>query len=397
MSDEREHSELSLSDSDRWVNCPGAIFLSRKVGKQEAGPEAKRGTHVHELCAVKLEDFLQYKLEGTDPNIRATLMEPAYKEEEIVNADSYVEIIWKEILNQSITNKAWGIEERFTFDEHLDIFGTVDFWVIYYDQKGKRAVALVDYKNGFKYVDEKCGQVRSYACAIRREIRESGKDVDYVRTAIFQPRCVSAAPFRSATFTGKQLDVWEKRMYKSANQIYVKQKPKFKCGSWCRWCSARAICPAYTKSLEDKSSLALVTPREIKLPEPATLSDEVVSKLITSASMIEDFLGECKSYGLQRHAAHKPLPGLKVVLGSTKRKWISDEEKIIETLKELQVKDIFQEPKLTTITAVEKQIGKNKLDGLTDMTTPKPVLVPLSDARVEVKDGISLLSEVDED
>lgn len=284
MTETREHSELSLSSSERWVNCPGSIFLIRNIEVPPAGPEAERGTKVHELCAVTLGDFLKHKLEGTDPDIRAKLMHPNYTAEEIENAESYRDVIWKEVLDYSITHKAYGIEERFTFDEKLDIYGTVDFWCIYIDDRAKRTVAIVDYKNGFNYVDEKSGQLKSYACAVRREIRGAGKDIDYVRTCVFQPRCMSGSPFRSASFSAKQLDVWEKKMYRAANQIYVKRKPVFKCGTHCRWCPAKSICKAYAKEIENQTSLALVAPKDVVLPAPEVIADDKLSNIILNAN-----------------------------------------------------------------------------------------------------------------
>jgi hypothetical protein len=396
---EREHSELSLSSSDRWVACPGSIFLIRNIEVPPAGPEAERGTKVHELCAVLLEDFLKHKLTGSDALGRVLKMQPDYEPEDTENAYNYRDTVWREVLDQSITHKAYGIEEKFVFDEKLDIYGTVDFWCIYIDDRAKRAAVICDYKNGYNYVDEESGQLKSYACALRQEIRNSGKDIDYVKTCIFQPRCLSAAPFRSAQFTVKQLSTWEKKMFKAANQIYVKKKPTFKVGSHCKWCPAKSICKAYAKEIENQTSLALISPDSVVLPAPEVIPDDKLANIVLHADAIEDFLKACKAYCLNRHLSGKPLPGLKAVLGNTRRCWKEDEAKIILGLYALGLKDedVFQKPKINTITAVEKRVGRGKLDDLTTMSEAKPILVPSNDARLEIKDGLAMLETVPED
>lgn len=397
MTDTREHSELALSASDRWVSCPGSIFLIRNIEVPPPGPEAKRGTHVHELCSTALTDFLQHKVDGTDPEIRFSLMSANYEAEEIDNARAYVQNIWKEILNQSVTNKAWGVEERFTLDDNLKIFGTVDFWCIFIDDRAKRAACVIDYKNGFNYVSEKSGQLKSYAVALRKEIRAAGKDIDYVITGVFQPRCVSAAVFRCASHTAKQLDAWEKKVYKAAHQIYVKKRPTFKVGSYCRWCPAQAICKAYSKSIETETALRVANPDELVLPAPETIPDEQLAKIILNGKRLEEFVKACNVYALNKHLSGRKLPGLKAVLGTQRRKWKEDEDLIAQSLRGLGLRedDVYQKPKLNTITAVERKLGKGKLDDLTEISEAKPVLVPLTDARVEIQDGLALLSDVE--
>lgn len=397
---DREHSELALSASDRWVNCPGSVMLIRNIEVPPAGPEAAKGTKVHELCEVAVSDFLHHKLNGTNPDARFTLMSANYEPDEIENANGYRKVVWENILHESITNKAWGIEERFVFDEHLQIFGTVDFWAIFLDDRAKRIAHLCDYKNGFNYVDAKSGQLKSYACALRKEIRAAGKDIDAVRVSIYQPRCVSAEPYREATLSNKALDVWERKMLKSAHQIYIKQKPKFSVGSHCKWCPAKAICKKYGQHIEAETALKVVTPDEIVLPSPETITDEQLAKVILNADKIESFIDAAKKYALNKVLSGHALPGLKAVLGSTRRKWIDDEKKVVEVLSgsyNLQNGDLYQAPKLATLTSIEKKIGKGKLDGLTEETQAKPVLVSKLDPRVEIKDGLALLSEIESD
>ncbi len=397
------HARLSLSATDRWTNCPGSIPLCDNVPRPPSTPASDRGTHVHLGCSTYLEAFLNHKVTGADYAEAWEKLVPEYEEKELENISGYVNTIWEQVMNRSVTNKAWGIEERFVFDDKLAIFGTVDFWCIFLDDKAKRVACIVDYKNGYHYVDEKSGQLKSYACAIRREIRAAGKECDLFRTCIYQPNSSGGECFRCAQFTNKQLDAHEKRMCKAAHDIYVSQKPKFKAGKWCKWCPAQAVCKAYNKEIEVRTQLQIADPN-IVFPAPETLEDEKLVMLIQNKKALEAYLDACNAYALNRQLSGKKFAGLKAVLGSSKRGWIADESAVVEGLKALGVPEdkIYSKPKLKGITDIEKIVGKKKnsdgsgkLDALTKKSEAKPCLVGIDDERPEIVNGLDMLSAVE--
>lgn len=405
--EERAHAELGGSSASRWMNCPGSVFLLRGIEKQPPGRAAIEGTKAHEAAEIVLEDFLEHKVSGADPDIRARLM--SHDDSVMEAAYGYRDAIWKEILNEALTGKAYGLEEHFTLDEHLGMFGTADFWCVFIDDRGKRAGCIVDFKFGYTPVSvERNAQLAFYAAALRQEIKDGGKDLDYVIGGIYQPKVQGSSALSITKFTGKQLDTWQKKFLKAAHDIYVKKKAKFKAGAWCQYCDAKAVCKAYKASIETKSSLKLVDPDEVSFPAPETVPDEAISRLLMHAEDITKYLSACAAYALSRHAHGKPLPGLKVVAGQTRRAWPKDEESVLGIAEDLMnrgLEDVYGPPKLKGITVIEKALSKIEgpdtarhiVSSYCPESAPKPKIVPESDPRPPMLANVDLLGPIDEE
>lgn len=403
---ERAHAELGGSSASRWMNCPGSVFHLRDIPKQPAGPEATQGTKAHEAAEIVLTDFLEHKVSGADPDIRAHLLTD--NDDILEAAYGYRDAIWTEILGEALTGKYYGLEERFTLDVNLGMFGTVDFWCVYIDDRGKRVGVIMDYKFGYIPVPAKGNaQLAFYAAALRREIRAGGKDLDYVIGGIYQPKATGDSALSTTKFTAKQLDVWEKKFLNAAHDIYVKKKAKFKAGEWCQYCDAKAVCKAYKASIQTKSSLKLIDPDEIEFPTPETVPDEQIAKIVLHSEEVKKFLKACSAYALSRFQSGKPLPGVKVVAGQSRRSWPKSQEDVDSIAQDLEGRgvDPFGPPKLKTITAIEKALSKEfdkdtakqLVDSYCGESAPKPKLVPESDPRPAIPSNASLMMDEDEE
>lgn len=393
----RSHSVLGGSSALRWVNCPGSVFYTKDLPPEEASEAALEGTKAHELAEIALSDYLDHLIEGTDPNIRLELSSADETMKEAV--EGYVKAIWENLLEKSLTGKAYGIEEFFCLDDNLDMAGTVDFWAVYIDDRGKRVGVIADFKYGFHSVEpEKNAQLAFYACGLRKMLTDKGKDIDYVRAAIYQPRN-GAKAYKETKFTRKVLIKWEDEFQKAAKRIFIDQKPKFKAGEWCRWCRAKGICPTYKTSVETKTSLALIRPQEVKLPMPESLSDEQLAKIIINSGAITDFLKGCKDHAMSRYQLKNPIPGLKIVEGATRRTWAEDTIVLEKKLLELGLsRTEICNYKLKGIGDLTKILKKNDydpviLDEYVTQTKPSLTLVSETDERPEIK---TLLTQIEE-
>lgn len=406
MSSEKAHAELGGSTASRWMNCPGSVFLLRNIGEQPPGPDAARGTIAHEAAEIVLADFLEHKVSGTDPDIRAHLL--CQDDETLEAAYGYRDTIWKEILDEALTGKAYGLEEKFTLNSNLGMFGTADFWAVYIDDRGKRVGVVVDFKFGYVPVHaERNAQLAFYAAALRKEIRDGGKDLDYVIGGIYQPKSQGLELLSKTRFTAKQLDAWEIKFLKAAHDIYVKKKAKFKAGPWCQYCNAKAVCRAYKASVETRTSLKLVDPDEVSFPQPETVPDEAIAKVLLHADEIQKFIKACVSYALTRHKNGTPLPGIKIIAGQTRRTWPKAQEEIEAIAQDLEGRgvDPFGPPKLKGITIIEKALSKQfdkstarqLVDSYCGESAPKPKIVPEDDPRPAMIANLDLLGELDED
>lgn len=283
----RAHYRLSGSSAHRWVNCFGSIALSESVPPIPPGPEAIKGTHIHDISEMALHDFLEHKLYGTDPEIRFDLL--SQTEEFFETAKAYRDKMWEKAFEFSLTGKVFGLEETFLIDKDLHMGGILDLWLIYRDDHGKLTGFVGDLKTGYHYVPvKKNSQLAFYAVALRTFAASQGKTLDRVRTAIFQPK-TEAEPYREHILSSKQLDVWEKKFFTGAHQILVKKSTKYKVGAWCEFCPGRAICPAYSKSISEKTSLKLIDPETVVLPDPKTLPDETILKLVLHGDSLTDW------------------------------------------------------------------------------------------------------------
>lgn len=393
----RSHSILGGSSALRWVNCPGSVFYTKDLPPEEASEAALEGTAAHELAEMALSDYLDHLIEGTDPNIRLELSSADETMKEAV--EGYVQAIWEIILEKSLTGKACGIEEFFVLDEPLDMAGTVDFWCVYIDDRGKRVGCVVDFKYGFHAIDaEKNAQLAFYACGLRKMLTDKGKDIDYVRAAIFQPRSGKKA-YKETKFTKKVLIKWEEEFQKAAKRIFIDQKPKFKAGEWCRWCRAKGTCPTYKTSVETRTSLALIRPQEVKLPMPESLNDAQLAKIIVNSEAIFDFIKGCKDHAFSRHKLKNPIPGLKIVEGGTRKTWAENTSELENKLLSMGFcKGDICNYKVKGIGDLTKILKKNDyngkiLDEYITQTKPSLTIVSETDERPEVK---TLLTQIEE-
>lgn len=393
----RAHSLLGGSTAHRWTNCTGSVFYLMDLPPQEAGEAAIEGTAAHEVAEKFIEMFLETQISGKPSSLRIENV----SDEMLSGAEFYQASIWKELLDEAITGKAYGLEEKFIIDTHLDMGGIVDFWAVYVDDKAKRTGVVADYKFGATpVVALKNAQLAFYAVALRKEMQRNGKDLDQVYGAIIQPRLLNEKMrFQKVKFTSKQLDVWEKKFYAAAESIYVKKHPKFKVGDWCKFCPAKAICTTYNKDLHTKTALKLAEPEEVKLPVPETMSKEALSKIVLHYDQIKDFIDSCYTHVLNSMKNGKKFDGLKLVSGTSRRKWKEDEAAILSDLQDHLTLDKMQETKLKGITALEKElasvVGKNEakeiLSKHTIMSTPSITIVQNSDPRPAVQNQLDKL------
>lgn len=406
--EDRGHSELGSSGAKIWSNCTGSIFLKRQVKEEPAGPWAAEGTLAHTVAENELRVFLYHKIHGSHI---ARGNPPETTPEMLEHAHAYKDAIWVRGLEESITGKAYGLEDQLFIDRSLDIYGYADFWCVYTDDRGRRAGLVVDYKYGFVGVSaDSNAQLAHLALGLRQEMRARGKDLDYVRGAIFQPRSPTTEdndPYSEFTFTAKALDRWHKKFLNAAHAIYVDKKPKFAVGEWCQYCKGKSLCGKYAKVLSKKTDLALADTSPIGLPPVETLSKEVIEKIVLCGDDVEDFIKACRARAHAELAAGEEYTQIKRVYGSSRRKWIDDESKIIST-----VSDAFLhlghttppplfEQSLLPLTTVEKELNKliDKKEAaaimaeLTYPSQPSVKLVSIEDPRPAIEAATKLLDD----
>jgi hypothetical protein len=401
---ERPHALLGGSSADRWSNCPGSVALSKTLPDKEVGDAAKEGTFAHEALEVTLNSWLDHKIKGTDYAPCPTLT--GEMREYVLQA---VQVLWENVLEGSITDKAYGMETKLVIEKSLDMYGYIDFWCVYIDDKGKRAGIIYDFKYGFHNVQaDKNPQLAFYAVALQEALKKKGKPLDYCRGIIYQPRVYAENPLKETKFTTTQLETWKKKFIKAGNEIIVEKKGSYKAGDWCMWCKAQAICKTYKANLAKTTSLKLLGEAEPVTglwPSPDQVSDEEISKIVLHGDAIKKFVDTCREYATGRALDGKPIPNTKLIEGTSRRKWPENQEEVIRALAESTGLDeaAFCNFKLKGITETEnivaatrsKKEAKNLLDQLTEKSIPSIKLVAADDPRPEVSSSRNLLNNTE--
>lgn len=396
---ERPHAEISSSTVGCALKCAGSVVLRRSLPHLPPSEAMLSGTKTHDIAEKALENYIQHKITGSPPwTILEELEGDPEREARVVD---YVSAVFNKALQGSITGKAYGIEEKLTVSETFKMFGYADFWAAYKDDRARLAGLVVDLKDGQVKVDvKKTEQLPFLALGLMRDLEKTGVKLDYVRAAIYQARGREGEEYQETKYTRKQLESFESKVLKLCEQIYLKKKITYKAGKWCGYCRCKEICPTYAGSLQNKTSLMLLEPSEIKFPAPELIPDEVLAKIILNWSEIESFGKAVKKHAFMRHINGKPIAGLKAVEGNSKRR--IDKSKEAEIIAFFGERNITSwEPKLKGIgklSAELKKIGedKNLVDQFCTKGPPPIMLVSDTDPRPAAKNSIDYLIE-DED
>lgn len=157
----------------------------------------------------------------------------------------------------------------------------------------------------------------------------------------------------------------------------------------CRWCPAKAFCPAREKSMLDGlEPLVIAEPKPV-LPMPAALPVAQLAKVLQHKSDIEKWLKDVKEYAESRLAEGHAIPGFKLVTGKEGNRYWSDEKKAKELLLKTTIlkRDEVIEESLISVAGAEKLIGKKKfsaeLTPLIARPPGKPTIAPADDPRNE--------------
>lgn len=392
--EDRDHALLSASGASIWLNCTRAARLQDAL-PDESTEFSAEGTIAHELAEI-------YGLEYRDGSDLSSLKaDPRFNAEMHEAAQAYVDAI-KAIVEPL---KAAGEIVVILFEVRLDYsryvpqgFGTSDCLIL----TKKRGWGL-DFKYG-KGVrvdlfdeeqaeddDEEPGeddgpevtneQVKLYALGALEEMSFEFEELEEFTLVIVQPRLDHVI---SGTASVRDLVDWGQRIVPIAQQAWD-GTGDFTAGSWCQFCRARRTCKARAAKMIEVAH-ALRVAKE-------TLSIDEVAALLPQLKDLEKWSRELRGWArTQAIDSGVKFPGQKLVAGRGRR-YIPPENlaTVADVLFDegLARDEIWKEPKLQGLTALEKRVGKKRFgeitDGLILKAAGKPTLVPESDKRAEWK------------
>lgn len=398
---ERSHAICSASASKMWLNCPPSARL-QLLFPEETSVFAEEGSFVHELCEYKVKKHLHRRMKRPQS-------EEFESEEAENNSDIYLQTIeeFEEQMKADHGSVMTLVEERLDFSNIVPQgFGTGDALLI-----SPGELHVCDYKNGKGvFVDaDHNSQMMLYALGAVRAY-DSIFDFKTVSMTIIQPRLENISTF---TISKQELLDWGEKVKPIAKMAF-EGKGEQKCGDWCRFCKAKAVCEA-----RKNEAMALVNEEFVDLDaEDAVLADsgsdgeatdltapyhpgtetpvfkqpglvpmEELEELLPTLNRISDWITAVFSFISSEAIQHGvKVHGYKVVQGRSKRIF-SNTDAVVNAAEKAGYTDIYKK-QLLSLSEFEKMMGKKKFNEVLGDYVVKPpgklTLVPESDPREEV-------------
>lgn len=399
--EERPHAVFGGSTAEQRLNCPGSVIACRDIPEPPPSEAALKGTMVHEYAELRLRALIKHARTGKGS---AYIPHEDKFVEKIV--DRYLETMWEEVLDGTVTDKIILFEAEFTIVPDV-AYGFVDFCVIDIDDRGRRYAWVVDYKNGRKVVDvENNMQLAFYAVGLQRMLTDKGKPLDYVRTGIYQPNTEGETWKTSKKpLSAKDLAKYEKKFLAGIQKV-VEGSTKRKAGPHCFFCKAKPTCGTYNKEL---GAISMLTPLDVSVKKPVfipieDLTEEQLVRIYLMTKEIKDYLSKIGIHLHNTTALSGAAPkDLKVVESKPRRGWADKfDSKAIEVLENTIGAPVTKAPELLAMGKVEKMLKKDQKEILADfikLSMPKQVLVSLDDERpaVAANSGMALLDDLEGD
>ena len=374
----RKHALLSASGSSRWLNCTPSARLEEGFANSES-VYAAEGTLAHEFAELMLR-HINGELTLRKYNFRVKKLKKMalYSTEMDAEVEKYVEYVLEQ---HSVAFNEFGysdllIEEKIDLTHYIpDGFGTNDSVIIADDVA---EVIDLKYGKGVVVYAKENSQLMLYGLGALRE-HELSYDIETIRLTIVQPRLNHVD---SWDISADDLRKWGESIVKPKAKAADLGEGLQQAGPWCKWCRAKAKC-------------ATIAAHHLKLAKhefksPHLLTDDNILEVYKQQKELVDWAKSVSDYVLKEALKGKKWNGFKLVEGRSNRT-ITDKTKAAEILLDGgYTADKFMVSKFTTLSALEKLVGKQELTtllaGVLVKPKGKPTLVDNNDKRPEYED-----------
>jgi hypothetical protein len=370
------HSLLGPSAAHRWMWCPGSVALTKDM-PDESSPHADEGTRAHTLAEA----------------ILSGVTFPPPDEDMLNHVMFFVDYVRREAEGHQLL-----VEQRVDFSDAIGVpgsFGTSDAVILAGD-----TIKIIDLKYGMGVrVDaEENEQLQLYALGALETFGVLG-GFKKVKVAIVQPRLDHISEWEVSVEDLREFGRSAARMAAVATGYIEGFEPEgvviFEPGEkQCRWCKAKATCPALLSHVQDAVGADFENLDDIGVDEIKTgamsMGHNALSVAMAAVPLIEDW---CKAVRARLEAEllkGEKVPGYKLVQGRNgARKWANEAE-AEATLKKMKLKvEEMYDLKLITPPMAEKlakagTIGPRQwpsLQGLIVQKPGPPSVAPESDKR----------------
>jgi len=353
-----KHSKVvGGSTAKRVIHCPGSVALVAKMPPQPSSKYAQEGTILHACMEELLAD-------GELGDVIARHGLTPDQGEKL----SYCLRALDEIDPKQEMTFIQEVEVEFEGVKALEgVFGNADL----VGRLGKRAIVL-DWKfgDGVMVDAEENYQGLFYAAAAMKtsSVQWAFDGASEIEIVIVQP------PYtRRWVTTFKRVQEVERELVMAVKASQQPEAPTA-VGDWCRWCTAKPICPSMTGQIDRVTHTAL---KEI--------DNETLGQALAMAEKLESFIADAKALAFARLKKGIAVPGYKLVAKRATRQW-ADESKARDALLAAGLKneDIMRINTLTHIEEVCKKLGVSFPTDQVVSVSSGDTLAPESDKRPAV-------------
>lgn len=354
------HAELSPSSAERWVTCPGSVALSRGL-TDTSSAAANEGTGAHDLAARALVSGLP-----ADSYKRLAMEGGSVVDDDMArHVQGYIDRV--HAFRDAVDGELF-VEQRLPIDHitgEKDASGTSDVVIV-----GETELIVIDLKYGMgvTVIADNNWQLMTYALGALRKFALCS-DFETVRLVIDQPRLGAVSEW---VITVPELEAFGAKLSTAAEATRQPDAPLVPSSKGCRWCRAKATCPALANEVLDMFEGGFT---EASAPIQPTDAAERLAYVLDRADMIEAWVKAIRGAVDTKLRAGELVPGYKLVQGKRgNRKWSSDEN-AIELLKAMRLKhDVMYSYSVISPTTAEKlfkagTIGKRQWPKVLDIIT----------------------------
>ena len=390
MNDKHSHV-MGGSTAQQRRNCPGSLQLEQGMPEPPDSEYAGEGSMLHaaqELIVTEdptdmgSAEALYQQLIGQDLGFTGHVITP-----ELINNKTRpaTEAFYGLVSEYGIYD--WFLEQRVSLEEVIKgAYGTLDVM----GKDNQKRLHFIDYKfgDGIDIAVTANDGLAFYAASALYdtdpEIMDFCSDIsDEILFHIIQPRVGNDNVIKTWKTNIVWVDDWLDQSV-AAIEKATSADPPLKPGEWCRWCKAKATCPALNDVAENFLS-----------KKPESMDSVSLAAALQQAFLLKPRIAAVFELAQNEMEAGAAIPGFKLVQKLPRRQWRNEEdaEKRMKSAR-LRKAEMYQ-LKLITPTQLEKL--KPKLyDRIADEFVIKHssglTVVPDDDKRPAVTGSMQLLA-----
>lgn len=401
------HALLSPSAAERWINCPASVYISKDI-PDEGSVYADEGTVAHTLMELAGKDYFngfQWDAIQTTLAFKVAEMKAKGPQGKFTITDTWADeaINCARVWIKELDKVCGGFPDYVAFETRVNsveipngsMSGTADCLMLVGD-----TLHVFDYKHGqgVPVSAENNPQLSLYGYMAYMSLLDM--PVKNIELHIVQPRADNTNSWKT---TAERLCSWFDEIVQPQAErvIAICETGKYSLEDFtvtkagCRFCKAKAACPAMTREVSTELDL----PRVLTVPD----SVEKLSRILDFKPVGEAYFDAVEKKVFDLLSNGQSVPGFKLVSGRPgNRKW-TDSAQALDELKKAKLKmsEYYKTPEVISPTQAEKLyksgvIGERKwqtLQGLITRPEGKPTLAAATDKRPALKSDADYLTD----